>query len=786
MTANSANMSGLSRGLDGGEGWEDLVAWENELYDPIFHGDTTFTGAPANGTANDSFGSSYRAESIASEQPYEPSAPPSIVDGPSAFDYIVSAPPSIIDGPSSFGQTYSLLSTSPSFSTTATSPIVGRDDQAYNGSYNDCEHFFSPIEPATQSPVLDVLDTRVDRLPQSASSSGSFQTTSSRIFNPFMVGSPHAFSRRDVSASEAFANVGTWADQPQIIEPIPELDHTGAIPIPQPPHQSFSNTFSSHPWSGELPQQQARAITIPQARRPTASHPNLQPQHWSQHVPPILSISPESRRRTRSVALSRSSSRSEPRRNKNSLTTPSPTSNTFGWVSYQPNAQTNRLVPSGTDGNKGRRQRGRTRALTAEQRRGAALMRLIKACSNCKRRKEKCDAGTPCKSCLDHYKGDLINNPCRERLLSDLTKTFLSERLGWHPTTRSIPSFVGPNPFSISTGITYNIPLIFGFGSPLHVVVNAVEVLNTPMLRHDHIIYSWPPSTSEGDRHRNAVLPAVLTHETISNLSEILDIHLSLLVNQHFAAFPLFCSPLRILREVYVFYRNLPTKSPHSRLLHQALKLLVLVHIGGDLVLPPPSSDPVLAQLVRTSMAIPENTPPTPCFIRAQFGAVMPSLALKLMHSILSSLEQLFLSRSCTDWPVALAVLVTVLMTIESIQYHAAKLPYHHSCDAESGVDVAELHAGIEEERRIDDEGVKSLLAFYSTCFGGCHARLRPEWEGEAGEEGPEERFVESVRGAVRRARSEGYLEKKAEAERVDGGMGFFFDRLVAGLLVLR
>jgi hypothetical protein len=56
--------------------------------------------------------------------------------------------------------------------------------------------------------------------------------------------------------------------------------------------------------------------------------------------------------------------------------------------------------------------RTRRRALTAEQRAAATQMRRIGACTNCKMRKEKCDPGTPCKSCLDYYRDDLINHPC--------------------------------------------------------------------------------------------------------------------------------------------------------------------------------------------------------------------------------------------------------------------------------------------------------------------------------------------------------------------------------------
>ena len=34
------------------------------------------------------------------------------------------------------------------------------------------------------------------------------------------------------------------------------------------------------------------------------------------------------------------------------------------------------------------------------------------ACSNCKKRREKCDLETPCKSCLKYYGEDLVNHPC--------------------------------------------------------------------------------------------------------------------------------------------------------------------------------------------------------------------------------------------------------------------------------------------------------------------------------------------------------------------------------------
>lgn len=790
MAANRNTLSALSRGLTGKEEWQDFVAWDgDDLIDPLFQGDISLADTS---DFHGSFGSNYHvAESVASDQGYIPSAPTSIVDGPSSFDYTISAPPSVIDGPSS-GKGFSWLSTSPSYSTTATSPLAGKNNNVPEGfrAASIRDDVESPLIGATtESPLLDTGDQGFSG---SFHSANSFSTASPNLFNPFIAGSPYAFNSLDLNASQAFANVGGWMEQPQIVEPIPELDGSQPIPIPQP--ASFENNVDAPllARSAEILREQnrPRAITIPQPARRPASY-NAPPPQWAQQVPPLLSVSPEARRRTRSITMSRSNSRTESRRSRNSLTTPSPTSNTFGWVSYQPNHQTNRLMVSGSDGSRGRRQRGRTKALTAEQRKDAALMRVIGACSNCKKRKEKCDPGTPCKSCLDHYKGDLIYNPCRDRLLSDLSKAFLSDRLGWHPTARSLESFIPPNSCNILTGISYTIPLNLGFGPALHVPVHAIQVEDTSSLYHRHIIYSWPPSESKGDTHTHVVLPAVLTPDALSRLPDILDSHLSLLVTHHFRSFPLYCSPLRILREVYVFYRSLPQHTSSSHLLHQALKLLVLVHIGGDVTLPSPSTDPVLTQLLRASMPLDvtsDNITPTPCFIRSQLGSAMPKLALSIMKHVLSSLEQLFLNRECSEWPITLAVLIVVLMTIESIHYHAAKLPYHDAYDSQSAPPDP---ASIAQDRRVDEQGIESLFKFYAACFSGCHARLKPSWQGDASGETsamgdrPEDKFIENVREAAKKADSSGYLLKRATEDRQGEDMGFFFDRLVARLLVL-
>jgi hypothetical protein len=231
----------------------------------------------------------------------------------------------------------------------------------------------------------------------------------------------------------------------------------------------------------------------------------------------------------------------------------------------------------------------------------------------------------------------------------------------------------------------------------------------------------------------------------------------------------------------------MPSTSQYFRILHQALKLLVLVHIGGDITLPSREESPVLANLISNTMHLSNDLNPTPCFIRSQFGAVMPGLALSLMKDVLSSLEQLLLNKDIDEWPVALAVLITILMTIESIHYHAAKLPYHNDYKTKRP-------SNPEECLRDDDQGVKALLDFYSACFSGCHARLRPDWEGEttsAFKNGrafmsSEDVFIENLRDAIRKANKAGYLVKKANEKRQHDDMGYFFDRLVARVLLLR
>jgi len=182
----------------------------------------------------------------------------------------------------------------------------------------------------------------------------------------------------------------------------------------------------------------------------------------------------------------------------------------------------------------------------------------------------------------------------------------------------------------------------------------------------------------------------------------------------------------------------------------------------------------------------------------------MPRLAMALMQDVLSQVEKLCLGRKCAEWGVVLAVFCCLLMTVESIQYHAAKMPYHAAYDSNfstipSSSFLSSSYEGEGEEegeyvgmkgregRELDETGCVTLRAFYKQCFGQCHVRLQEDWIEDKRIDSAEDKFIEEVREAMKKARRSGYLGEKARAgvEADTQDMGWFFDRLVARLLVL-
>ncbi|CAI6331911.1 unnamed protein product [Periconia digitata] len=366
--------------------------------------------------------------------------------------------------------------------------------------------------------------------------------------------------------------------------------------------------------------------------------------------------------------------------------------------------------------------------------------------------------------------------------ISDLSNDFLAESLRWHPTERDIESLASPHHYNVVADVSYSIPLIFGFGPAIKVSVHPLRIRDLPFLCHNHVIYEWPPSSAPPQTYSHLVLPATMSQDSMTNLPTDLDNHLSLLVKSHFRSFPLYCSPITVLREVYVLYLSLP-QNTHEHLLEQALKLLTLVHLSGDITIPSPSTNSVLDELIGSTMTLEEPLATTPCFIRAQFGTIAQTLALSLMKEVLLSLEELSLKNGLRVWPVALATLMLVLMTIESIQYHASKLPYHHNYDS------TESKPGSESQLENED-AVKSLLAFYTARFGDYHSRLHDMRDRTATgssdlDMNPEDKFIENIREMIKKISLGEYAVRRAGAERVDQDMQWFFDRLVARLLVL-
>ena len=244
------------------EGWEELVVWDGEFFDPFFQGDARFAGLRGLMQVDAS-------NSVISDFP---SAPPSVEEFPIS-DYRFS------------------WSSSASTTTFANSPLL-------LGCDNDRVHTesFDPSNP--------------------------------------------------LALHQDFENLGEWADQPPIIESV-------------------------------------RAIAIPQSN-PRASPSSISSSSSSWVEPPQINEPPLEVEVPRGIAIPQRT----PRRSPSSATSTSSPSG-LGWVQYQVNSSTRRLVPSGAGPNSGRRQRGRTRGLTPDQRKNAALMRVVKACSNCRKRKER-------------------------------------------------------------------------------------------------------------------------------------------------------------------------------------------------------------------------------------------------------------------------------------------------------------------------------------------------------------------------------------------------------------
>ena len=212
------------------------------------------------------------------------------------------------------------------------------------------------------------------------------------------------------------------------------------------------------------------------------------------------------------------------------------------------------------------------------------------------------------------------------------------------------------------------------------------------------------------------------------------------------------------------------------------MKLLVLVHIGGDTTIyPTASSWGIITHFFGSTIQIDEVTP---CFIRGQLGPIFSELALGLMKEVLNELEFHCLSRNCAHFPLIISTFAIVFMAVESIQYHAAKDSYHATYNGTGSRLIAISKPSFEP----DSEGVDALLNFYKACFSGCHSdtllsvsKSGAPLEGSAGGG-----FVTLLKDAVGQVKS--YLIDRSAVTVSPGreDMTVFFDRLLARLFLLQ
>ena len=223
-------------------------------------------------------------------------------------------------------------------------------------------------------------------------------------------------------------------------------------------------------------------------------------------------------------------------------------------------------------------------------------------------------------------------------------------------------------------------------------------------------------------------------------------------------------------------------------LLHQALKLLVLVHIGGNIKLDQTyNNDLAVASIMTgTRLDIPVEDI-TPCFIRGQLGAVIPALAERLLKDILNQLEERSLTRDCSWWPVIVSTFAVILMASESMQYHAAIPGYHANLDGSVQAGSSRLPPAQGVQKFPDDSAIDSLLNFYRNCYSDCHARLRHDSLNPHNPvvERPVSNFIRSLRLITEGAAE--YLEEKGRTPVMIGSdVSCYFDRSLAKLFLLQ
>ena len=414
------------------------------------------------------------------------------------------------------------------------------------------------------------------------------------------------------------------------------------------------------------------------------------------------------------------------------------------------------------------------------------------------------DVGIPCRQCINYYKANLIHHPCRGQSLSDIADKVLRGHI--FPRKRLLGTDFSVN---FRTLEHFTVYLSFGFGEPFVWSAQVASPYNNEIfareLRHEHVVYKWSGrhhTPSERATEKHWVFPALLTSP--GGLKAAVDEHLGRMVDNpdYFARFPVFNSPLVVLKDIYKFYRKLgesfeevgaikydrrpiltERQRPAKRMLGQAFKLLNLIHIGGDIRLSPNADsrhvlDRFFCPQIHESAVV-------PCFIRGQLGDVFSKLATEYMKEVLATLEVECLNKHCSHFPVIVSAFILIFMAIESVQHKTQRAPFHAVQDGDASATPARPSSD-------DIDGMVDLLEFYKNCFANCHRdRLLSTVDADqlfpnistspsfrAGEQ-----LVVQLREAIKRARP--YLMDRSKESLVTSDVTIFFDRLVAKLLLL-
>jgi hypothetical protein len=269
----------------------------------------------------------------------------------------------------------------------------------------------------------------------------------------------------------------------------------------------------------------------------------------------------------------------------------------------------------------------------------------------------------------------------------------------------------------------HRINLDFGFGISLPCDVNLITLPSSSAFNdtflHLHTEYAWPPAKGESghETRYDYVFPGKLADDDEAYLIPRIDAYLNQLLedSESFRHFPAWFSELRVLRDVYWMYHSLP--KDQRKPLEQALKLLILVHVGGDVQV---RRDDNFLRIVRHFLPGYNNYNVKACLIRAQLGPIFSGLSHKLMREILTELEILSPSKDIFKYPVIVGTFSVLLMAMESLQYHFAKIPFHASHDNPSKLQPSDKEPTI---RNLDEfDGADVLLRFYKATR--CHAEL--------------------------------------------------------------